>query len=62
MGSLSHWIAMLARFIGARVSGESAIDHSDTRIDRQRRIVGLVLLIIFLLLPALFILFSDYLL
>ena len=62
MGSLSHWIDMLVRFVQARISGESAIDRSDTPIDRQRRIVGVVLLIIFILLPALFILFSGYLL
>lgn len=52
---------MVANYIRARISGESAIDRSDTRIDRQRRAIGVVLLIIFILLPALFILLSGYL-
>ena len=51
---------MVGRFISARVSGESAIDRSDTRIDRQRRRVGLVLFVIFIGLPATFLLIWDY--
>ena len=59
LGSPQHIVAMLANYIRGKVSGGSAIDNSDTRIDRQRRIIGLVLFIIFILLPALFLIFAD---
>jgi hypothetical protein len=61
LGSPQHIVEMVANYIRARISGESAIDRSDTRIDRQRRAIGVVLLILFILLPALFILLSGYL-
>ena len=61
LGSPQHIVEMVANYIRARILGESAIDRSDTRIDRQPRVIGLVLFIIFILLPALFIVFSDYL-
>jgi hypothetical protein len=57
-GSLGHIIDMVSNYITGRVPGESAIDRSDTRIDRQRRIIGLVLFIIFILLPASFLLLA----
>lgn len=59
-GSLSHIIEMVSDYITGRISGESSIDHSDTPIDRQRRIIGLVLFIIFILLPAAFLLLALY--
>ena len=59
LGSPPHLVEMLTNYIRGRVSSESAIDNSDTRIDRQRRIIGLILFVIFILLPALFIIFAD---
>ena len=47
---------MLPNYIRARIGGPSSIDRSDTRIDRQRRIIGLILFVIFIGLPAAFIL------
>jgi hypothetical protein len=58
LGSPQHILEMLTNYIRAKTSGESAIDNSDTRVDRQRRLIGLILFIIFILLPALFIIFA----
>jgi hypothetical protein len=60
LGSPQHIVEMLANYIRARISRESAIDRSDTRIDRQRRIIGLILFLIFIGLPAAFILLWTY--
>jgi hypothetical protein len=59
LGSPPHLVEMLTNYIRGKVSSESAIDNSDTRIDRQRRIIGLILFVIFILLPALFIIPAD---
>jgi uncharacterized membrane protein len=59
-GSLSDLIRMAANYISARIAGESTIDPSDTPIDRQRRIIGLVLFIVFIVMPALLLLLAMY--
>jgi len=58
-GSLSHWIDIISRLLRAKIS-EPGLDNSDTPIDRQRRIVGLILFIIFIGLPALVLLFFYF--
>ncbi len=58
-GSLSHWIDIISRLLRAKIS-EPGLDNSDTPIDRQRRIVGLILFIIFIGLPAAFVLLFLY--
>jgi hypothetical protein len=60
LGSPQHIVEMVANYIRARISGESAIDNSDTPIDRQRRIIGLILFLIFFGLPAAFLLYFLY--
>jgi hypothetical protein len=60
LGSPQHIVEMLTRFIRARIGGPSAIDRSDTRIDRQRRVIGLILFAIFFGLPAAFLLLWTY--
>jgi hypothetical protein len=56
-GSLSQWIDIASRYIGAKIS-VPGWDNDDTPIDRQRRIIGLILFIIFIGLPAAFLLLS----
>jgi hypothetical protein len=60
LGSPQHIVEMLANHIRARIAGQFALDRSDTRIDRQRRIIGLILFVIFIGLPAVFILLWTY--
>lgn len=58
-GSPSHWLIMISRYISAKLTAPG-LDNSDTRIDRQRRIVGLVLFVIFIGLPAAFLFICTY--
>ena len=58
-GSLSHWIDMATNYARAKILAPG-LDNSDTRIDRQRRVIGLILFIIFIGLPAAFILLAIY--
>ena len=58
-GSLSNWIDIASRYISAKISAPG-LDNDDTPIDRQRRIIGLVLFIIFIGLPAAIVLLSLY--
>ena len=55
LGSPQHIVEMLANYLRAKIAGASSIDRGDTRIDRQRRIIGLILFIIFIGLPAAFV-------
>ena len=57
--SLSQWIDIASRYIGAKISAPG-LDNDDTPIDRQRRIIGLILFIIFIGLPAAFVLLFLY--
>jgi uncharacterized membrane protein YjfL (UPF0719 family) len=57
-GSISHWVDILSRYIGAKLTAPG-LDRSDTRIDRQRRVIGLILFVIFIGLPAVFLLFCT---
>jgi hypothetical protein len=54
LGSPQHIVEMFANYIRAKITGQS--DRSDTRIDRQRRIIGLILFVVFIGLPAVLIL------
>jgi hypothetical protein len=54
LGSPQHIVEMFANYIRAKITGQS--DRSDTRIDRQRRIIGLILFVAFIGLPAVLIL------
>jgi hypothetical protein len=56
LGSPQHIVEMFANYIRARIPSQSALDRSDTRIDRQRRLIGLILFVIFIGLPAVLIL------
>jgi hypothetical protein len=47
----------VANYIRVKITGQS--DRSDTRIDRQRRIIGLILFVVFIGLPAVLILLST---
>ena len=58
-GSPSHWLSIVSRYISAKLTAPG-LDNSDTRIDRQRRIVGLVMFIILIGLPAAFLLLWTY--
>ncbi|HEY6207164.1 MAG TPA: hypothetical protein VIW21_13470 [Chthoniobacterales bacterium] len=58
LGSPRHIVEMIANYIRAKITGES-VDPPD-RIDRQRQIVGLILFIIFIGLPAAFLLLWMY--
>jgi len=58
-GSFSYFVDLATRYTRAKIEAPG-LDNSDTRIDRQRRIVGLVLFIIFIGLPALVLLYYGY--
>ena len=58
-GSLSHWVDIASRYTRAKILAPG-LDNSDTRIDRQRRIIGLILFIILIGLPAAFLLLWTY--
>ncbi len=58
-GSPSHWLSIVSRYLTAKLTAPG-LDNSDTRIDRQRRAVGLVLFVIFIGLPAAFLLLWTY--
>jgi len=49
----SRWVEILANLIRVKITAPG-LDNGDTRIDRQRRLVGLIMLIVFILLPAAF--------
>ena len=50
-GSLSHWIDIASRYTRAKINSPG-LDDGNTRIDRQRRLVGLIMFMIFIGLPA----------
>ena len=58
-GSLSHLLDIVSRYTRAKIVGPR-LDHSDTRIDRQRRVIGLILFVLFIGVPAAFLLLWDY--
>ncbi len=60
LGSPQHFVEMLVNYIRARVGGGSSIDNRNTPIDRQRRLVGLILFLTLIGLPAGFLLLWTY--
>ena len=59
-GSVSHIVDLACRYTRAKIAAHGIDDGTSTRIDRQRRIVGLVLFVVFIGLPALFLLLLIY--
>ena len=55
-GSLSHMVDIATRYMRAKIEAPG-LDNSDSPIDRQRRIIGLILFIIFIGVPALVLFF-----
>ena len=58
-GSVSYLIDIATRYIRAKVE-TPGLDDGNTRVDRQRRIVGFILFILFIGVPAIFLLLWTY--
>ena len=54
-----RWIEMLSNLICVKIM-DPGVDNNDTRIDRQRQIIGLILFVIFIGIPAAFVLLWIY--
>ena len=54
-----RWVEIVANLICLKIM-DPGVDNNDTRIDRQRQIIGLVLFIIFIGIPAAFVLLWIY--
>ena len=59
MRSGGRWVEMVANLIRVKIE-DPGLDNNDTRIDRQRQIIGLILFIIFIGIPAAFLLVWIY--
>lgn len=59
MRSGSRWVEIVADLIRVKIE-DPGLDNNDTRIDRQRQIIGLILFIIFIGIPAAFLLVWIY--
>ena len=56
---MRSWVEIVANLIRVQIE-DPGVDNKDTRIDRQRQIIGLILFIIFIGIPAVFLLVWTY--
>ena len=55
----SRWVEIVANLIRLHIE-DPGLDNNDTQIDRQRQVIGLILFVIFIGIPAAFLLLWIY--